>query len=860
MSEGEPNVEVDQKEYAKGLSDISADGVPEGAVTDAPPPPTTTTPPNTNSIDFEFVDHFSLKQPSSSVRSRGVTTRVYDLANDQLQLEHQIVVSDKNKNLQVQLTMQRLRGGNLGLRILRSMYTLVALLMAGFTFVLTCNIILMQAMEIPRNSGQAAGYALNVPIFIANILSLPMLVYSMASVMVFASVFVTDTWNGHVLFSLLVGTRVPHVYVEWYCFVLYLGVPLAAYVIVALMGKDNWQEIGGLVWYACFTISFIIFSALVFYREMALSLDLARILCSSEDAGSTPTTGEVVKQAVLATLSQRYSGREERQYLTRENVQDPKASVASSDNIKPLRTYQSIYSRTTTLSFNPFFENVLPPQRRYSVEEIRETVPIVTHQSWSLPKMCCSWGSGRSKFAVSGPNALDSSQFLSTLVCTVVGVTLGLFMVASFVYGFGQGTVVIVAAVLVGFFCWGAPCIWSAIQFYNAMPEDRTQEDDEMPVYQAWSSFTVAKPKEWYCWFRLCMTFAVLFVLPLVALFADRLFRLAVLFLVTTFFTMARQFLDAGSILSEHYSLSKVSFPGTDDQDNMTQQSKTNAMVARARASEVIGKITNSARIWFWIAVFTIMGAYFIYSGVNSAGSGEDYNTQTGREPIRFLNDFYYPRQNDSMLYPNCQLTNQYAFPGIDNTYVTDYNLLAGLAYETPEVNKYALDRWFLGENRVVDETEFVKQWRTDSGNSDSQVSFKVFSFPSSPGVGILSIRGTETPLDALFNIQLYCGTVLTMVVRYAMPFSWLWDSIYDDLVATTTWVASEHLQQSEYYRVTTDFVNEVLGGYSVNGTGFNWLRSTGVSLGGGLALITGAQTDVSNNKIERNLAEDAHI
>lgn len=848
MSEGETNINVEvhhhhQPEYDKGVSDISAE-LPEEAVT---------TPNNTTiitSIDVEFVDHFSLKQPSSSVRSRGVTTRVYDLANDQLQLEHRMILSDSdqdNKNGKVQLTMQRLRGGNLGLRILRTMYTLVALLMAGFTFVLTCNIIVMQAMEIPRNSGQAAGHALNVPVLIAIVLSLPMLVYSMASVMVFASVFVADTWNGHALFSLLVGTAVPHVYVEWYCFVLYLGVPLAAYIFASLLGKDNWREIGGLVWYACFTISFIIFSAFVFYREMALSLDLARImLCPSEEGAATPTTGEVVKHGVLTTMAQRYSGREEQQYLTRERVQDLKASVASSGTIKPLRTYQSIYSRTTTLSFNPFFDTVQPPRRRYSVEEIRETVPIVTHQSWSLPKMCCSWGSGRSKFAVSGPNALDSSQFLSTLVCTVVGVALGLLMVASLVYGFNQSALIIVVAVLVGFFCCGAPCIWSAIQFYNAMPEDK-EDDEEMPVYQAWSSFTVAKPKEWYCWFRLFMTFAVLFVWPLVVLFTERLFRLAALFLVTTLFTMARQFMDAGSILSEHYSLSKVSFPGTDDQDDKAQDSKTKAMVARARASEVIGKITNSARIWFWIAVFAILGGYFIYSGVNSAGSGEDYNTQTGREPIRFLNDFYYPRQTDSMLYPNCQLTNQYAIPGVNNTYVTDYNLLAGLAYETPEVNKYALDRWFLGEDRVVDETQFVKQWRKDSGNSDSQASFKVFSFPSSPGVGIFSIRGTETPLDALFNIQLYCGTVLTMVVRYAMPFSWLWDSIYDDLVATTTWVASDHLQQSEYYRVTTDFVNEVLGGYSVNGTGFNWLRSTGVSLGGGLALITGAQTDVSN-------------
>ena len=45
----------------------------------------------------------------------------------------------------------------------------------------------------------------------------------------------------------------------------------------------------------------------------------------------------------------------------------------------------------------------------------------------------------------------------------------------------------------------------------------------------------------------------------------------------------------------------------------------------------------------------------------------------------------------------------------------------------------------------------------------------------------------------------------------------------------------------------TTEFVNDLLlNDYSPspNGKRFDWLRTTGVSLGGGLALITGAQTD----------------
>ena len=35
-------------------------------------------------IDFDFVDHFSLKQPSATIRFRDKNVRVYELANDEL--------------------------------------------------------------------------------------------------------------------------------------------------------------------------------------------------------------------------------------------------------------------------------------------------------------------------------------------------------------------------------------------------------------------------------------------------------------------------------------------------------------------------------------------------------------------------------------------------------------------------------------------------------------------------------------------------------------------------------------------------------------------------------------------------------
>lgn len=809
---------------------------------------------NTASVSFEYIDHFSLRQPSSTIRSRGVTTRIYDVDNNQMQLEQssEIITNNDdegggNKKTQVKIVtkMKRLGGSganNVGLIFLRICYTLVALLMAGFTFVFGANVIVMQAMEIPRNSGQAAGHSLNVPVMIACVLSLPLLVYSMASLAIFSLVFVRDCWNGHETFRLLLPAHVPHVVWEWYSFILYMGVPMLVLCIASFSGASNTREISGLAWYCCMLFSFLLFCALIFYNEMKLCLGLIRI--QYPDARNF----ELLKQAVLTTLTQRYCGVEERFFLVRQRGEDLTKSTVT--DTQPIRTHRNLYSRLSPLSCNPFFVQVDTPIRRYSIQELQETVQIVTSKSWGLDKMCCSLKSGRSQFAIDGPDAVEPGQSKNGLVCSILGIILGCLVAVAILHG---GGFITNAGGIAGLFfviliLIGLPCSWSAIQVYRAMTMHQAVSDDnddgdknnEEPAFQTWTSFTITKPKAWYCWFRLVMAFGFLFLWPAISFFTEGLPKAGVLFLFTSIFSMARLNLDATSILRErHSSLSEVNLV---DEDKPSHEQ----MLARARACEVLGKITNSAFYFIFLIIFGVMGGYFVYFGSSSAGSGEDYNTQTGREPIRFLDDFYYPGNvSEGMLYPNCKLTDHFALPGLNNTYALDYNLMAGIAYEASNVTEYLLNKWFRGSNIAIEETDFVNQWREESGNSLEQVSFKLFSFPSSPGSGILSIRGTETPMDRLFNSQMYLGTVLTMLIRALMPFSWIWDAIYDDLLVSTNWVASDHLKKSDYYRIITDFANDLLlNNYKVDDKSFQWLRTTGVSLGGGLALITGAQTD----------------
>jgi hypothetical protein len=65
------------------------------------------------------------------------------------------------------------------------------------------------------------------------------------------------------------------------------------------------------------------------------------------------------------------------------------------------------------------------------------------------------------------------------------------------------------------------------------------------------------------------------------------------------------------------------------------------------------------------------------------------------------------------------------------------------------------MDKRFGQENAVVDETEFVVQYRAQSDIANNPIYYKLYSIPSVPGVGVVAVRGTETPADFLIDAQL---------------------------------------------------------------------------------------------------------
>jgi lipase ATG15 len=169
---------------------------------------------------------------------------------------------------------------------------------------------------------------------------------------------------------------------------------------------------------------------------------------------------------------------------------------------------------------------------------------------------------------------------------------------------------------------------------------------------------------------------------------------------------------------------------------------------------------------------------------------------------------------------------------------------LAEVAYEELVTSQSLIDTWF-GQGVIKDEAAFVANYREKTNTVKVPVWFKLFSFPSVPGFGIVSVRGSETTIDWLVNFQLWAASGMAQLVMAFVPFGWVWRPIIDDLVRVVSAIESESLKEVSYYNIVRNFSLDMLAGLGGAEQNYTELRLTGASLGGGTAIIAGAQAGI---------------
>jgi lipase ATG15 len=90
-----------------------------------------------------------------------------------------------------------------------------------------------------------------------------------------------------------------------------------------------------------------------------------------------------------------------------------------------------------------------------------------------------------------------------------------------------------------------------------------------------------------------------------------------------------------------------------------------------------------------------------------------------------------------------------------------------------------------------------------------------------------------------LTDVQLWGAAALMQTLRALLPLGEIWTPIIAQLIQVINTVESSSIERVSFYKVTSRFVR-----YLKNETDYTGVGVTGHSLGGGLAIITGAQTD----------------
>jgi lipase ATG15 len=170
---------------------------------------------------------------------------------------------------------------------------------------------------------------------------------------------------------------------------------------------------------------------------------------------------------------------------------------------------------------------------------------------------------------------------------------------------------------------------------------------------------------------------------------------------------------------------------------------------------------------------------------------------------------------------------------------LADYAFLAGLAYRSPNNTQEDLDGWF-GPGIAFDDIGTVEEYRSNF-NVTSAVSFKLVTFPNSGNFAYVLIRGTTNNWDMLTDAQLWSAAALLQVHRELLPIGVAWTPILDQLIRVITKIESASIESVSFYKDTTAFVNFLKN----QSDAYLGVGVTGHSLGGGLSIITGAQTGV---------------
>jgi hypothetical protein len=799
-----------------------------------------------------FKDHFTLSLPSNIVRYREShgAARVISGQDSQFVLEETYDAKEDKHGVSI----RNIHDSSEGVKVLRISYAIVTAFWTGFLFVFCLQILLFLVLDLAIEVGATSRQDANWGAALGVIFSIVPFVYGLASALVIAGAFIVDTWRGHTLIRNFTLRRMSPVIVEWIFFAFFLGLPLFMMGITLLAQLDNWWQITSLFWFACIAGFYVLFAGNVIFYEMRACWEVTR----NRNDDDVDSYWALITKSIISRQVSHYSGNMTIKYLSKGTINDAEAtdkSTSERNMIEGTREETLDWKCRITNSWNTIttegalglYERLDTPQRVYTVDDARDVRPYVTSDTWSLEKVFCRSKDSRYIAIVKGPGTVTRAQMRSSLVCSMMGNLLIFFLFLALLVWLELGAAFTLLILAVAFLIF-LPGFRSTYHLFTAtkdLMEARTKAkghedisdeagrdvarvltEESEGLYIAKETYRVNRATNRMCWIAFVGEVCLLFIWPLVSLFYVENYPLAGLFIIVAGITGMRYYINAAVVLEETGHMDLVD--GDTEEELWKNQSRLN---------EIVGNITRGRSRNAWMSVLAGFGLVFVALFVGAVGQQEE-NT-AAEQQYNYLPDFTY-LQKDSLQYPTCVLSNDRGESPLSS--MADYAFLAGLAYRDVEGTQDALDGWFgpSGTN-ATDRDDVVEMWRTDN-NVTAAVSFKLVTFPVDDGdFAYVLIRGTKNNWDMLTDVQLWGAAALMQTLRALLPLGEIWTPIIAQLIQLINTVESSSIERVSFYKVTSKFVR-----YLKNETETDYIGVgvTGHSLGGGLAIITGAQTD----------------
>jgi lipase ATG15 len=385
-----------------------------------------------------------------------------------------------------------------------------------------------------------------------------------------------------------------------------------------------------------------------------------------------------------------------------------------------------------------------------------------------------------------------------------------------------------------------------------SQPQEDTEENQtDMALISVWESVRISEMKPWFCWLTAILEVSIFFVWPFISLFTTQNIPVAIVFMVVGIPSVMRHYFNVTNLLqtvgpiddmdltSSMLSPALCGLGGGTGMSSPMHYEEDRKLKNQALVAAIVKRVTRSKATGNWISLFFLL-FFCVFAGFLMASTQESFDYKV--KGVVFADGFYYEQQ-PGLPYPTCSVQKGFAFPGQDASALADYSFLATMAFAAPDESQPLLDQWF-GENQVIDDYQYVQEYREATGTQSHPVSYKLFTIPALPQSAVVSIRGSEAMWDWMVDLQLWAGGVLAQLTEAINPFGWLWAPILDEMVYIINSVQTDQLKAVSYYQYTSAFIDELYAGFG--GRQYQSLRVTGASLGGGLAILTGAITGAS--------------